>query len=662
VRPAWAGALLVLLLAAGQTVAAELTVNSGPGRIAALTWDQLRLQVQPRVGGGLSWELNMSNDDPLAVAWPGELRLRCQDDAGAGFPSCRQGTVSVRWAQAPVAVAANFVLLRVGRIWRLELNRDALKLIVELDPVRPSSARAQLVLKALGLDDLGEFTAQLSGLERLSGSLSGHLQLVDGRLDGAFEWRNGALDALDGRLAAEGVELSVALDADLAATAKQMTVEVLLSQGEWLFDAVYLPPPEHALRLKTRWRWPLDDRLVLDAFELDDPGALLVRGSAGWVKDAEQWRLDDWIIDQARLELPAGWRRWVDGAAAALGFAEIDGSGAAELRAGWRSGEDSRGRLRLDGVDLVDPQQRLTVRAVSGDWQWEERRAGGDLQFAGIDFYGLSFGPARMHWFSPEPDRLALRRGLRLPLLDGAVVVDRFELDRRDESGTMNLDVSLEPLDLAALTTQLGLLPLGGTLSASFPDVRWHDNRLSFNGAINIQAFSGQILIDSLAIERPLGPLPALSAQATVSRLDLLALTGAINFGRMEGQLSGRVNDLRLLNWRPVAMDARLFTELDAPRRRISQRAVDHISRLGTGGGALLGQTALGLFKDFPYRRVGLSCRLSNNVCQMDGVAPHESGGFYIVEGRSLPRLDIIGHRRRVDWPHLVDQLIAITN
>jgi hypothetical protein len=45
----------------------------------------------------------------------------------------------------------------------------------------------------------------------------------------------------------------------------------------------------------------------------------------------------------------------------------------------------------------------------------------------------------------------------------------------------------------------------------------------------------------------------------------------------------------------------------------------------------------------------------------MDGVAPAPNGGYYLVKGKGLPRIDVIGSSRRVDWPRLVQQLIAAT-
>ena len=142
-------------------------------------------------------------------------------------------------------------------------------------------------------------------------------------------------------------------------------------------------------------------------------------------------------------------------------------------------------------------------------------------------------------------------------------------------------------------------------------------------------------------------------------------MTGAFSFGRITGRLSGRVDGLRLFNWSPVAFDARLYTPPDdRSKHRISQRAVENIGSIGGGGAgvtAALSSGFLRFFDDFNYDRLGLSCRLENDVCAMDGVAPAPNGGYYLVKGKGLPRIDVIGSSRRVDWPRLVQQLIAAT-
>jgi len=96
-------------------------------------------------------------------------------------------------------------------------------------------------------------------------------------------------------------------------------------------------------------------------------------------------------------------------------------------------------------------------------------------------------------------------------------------------------------------------------------------------------------------------------------------------------------------------------------RRRISQRAVADLSSVGGGDivGGLQAQ-ALKLFQDFGYARLGLSCKLANNVCHMDGVGSAGTG-YTIVEGSGLPHITVIGYAREVDWPTLVARLRAAT-
>ena len=111
--------------------------------------------------------------------------------------------------------------------------------------------------------------------------------------------------------------------------------------------------------------------------------------------------------------------------------------------------------------------------------------------------------------------------------------------------------------------------------------------------------------------------------------------------------------------WRPVAFQAELHT---ASGGRISQRAVNNLTSVGGGSlaGGLQG-ALLRLFSTFPYKRIGLSCTLVNDVCIMGGIAPADGGGYTLVEGDGLPYIHIIGHQTRVDWATLVSRVQAAT-
>src|SRR5690606_327061 len=131
------------------------------------------------------------------------------------------------------------------------------------------------------------------------------------------------------------------------------------------------------------------------------------------------------------------------------------------------------------------------------------------------------------------------------------------------------------------------------------------------------------------------------------------------------GRLFGTINGLRLVDWSPVAFDAWLRTKGGG---RMSYNAVNDLTSIGGGGmSAGLQTMALKLFDTFGYRALGLRCRLRDQVCAMGGIEPvpaaadSATAGYTIVEGSGVPRITIVGHRRRVDWPTLVSRLQEAT-
>jgi len=167
-------------------------------------------------------------------------------------------------------------------------------------------------------------------------------------------------------------------------------------------------------------------------------------------------------------------------------------------------------------------------------------------------------------------------------------------------------------------------------------------------------------VVERLIVLQPFGDLPQLFADLRIFALDMKQLTDTFSFGRITGSLEGEVLGLHMINWHPVAFDAWLATPADDPRRhRISQRAVENLASVSGGPSAVLSSGVMALFDDFAYGRLGLRCRLENGVCVMGGVEDAENG-YYIVRGKWLPRIDVIGHRSRVDWERLVAQLKSI--
>jgi hypothetical protein len=85
---------------------------------------------------------------------------------------------------------------------------------------------------------------------------------------------------------------------------------------------------------------------------------------------------------------------------------------------------------------------------------------------------------------------------------------------------------------------------------------------------------------------------------------------------------------------------------------------------VGGGGGGVESALQSGLFRLFDsyrYDRLGIRCRLRDEVCLMSGIEPAGTG-YYLLKGRGLPHIDIVGNEGRVNWPQLVSQIVAQMN
>jgi hypothetical protein len=273
--------------------------------------------------------------------------------------------------------------------------------------------------------------------------------------------------------------------------------------------------------------------------------------------------------------------------------------------------------------------------------------------------YGVGIGGAALQ-FNAASNDVKLAQPARIPILDGGLAIATLQLRHLGEAAvSIRFDATLEPISVPLLCKAFGWPEFAGTLSGRIPDLNLEAGVLTLGGALQATVFDGAASVRDLKLSDPFGARPRLQANVRFDRLDLAAVTGAFSFGKITGRISGFANDLELVGWEPVAFDASLYTTPgDTSRHRISQRAVQNISSIGggTGAAAAMQRGVLRFFNEFNYSKLGFSCTLANDVCLMRGVEPH-SYGYYLVKGRGLPRIDVIGDAGRIDWPSLVASL-----
>lgn len=619
-----------------------------------------------------------------------ELRLHWPQGAQAGELSLRAARVDAPdLGYAFRDLAWRCPLSRDGQGgWRCDgaLHADdgkAMRLAVDLGAAHTDAALSQgtarLALRrnaATPDDTMIELTgvplawaqalaAQAWAAGRLNGgSLDGRLRVHSPqrgplRVAGALTVAGAAVDTADGAIAAEGLDADVQVDYRRLPASTLVTLDGDLDAGEMLFGSAYvsLASPVH-LEIAAMGRD--GEGWEVPAFAWRDGDTLVAEGSAAFGTDADLRELEVALRSADVAPLP---ERYLSGWLGVAGLSELSMQGALDATVSVRAGALADFALRPRMLSLAAADGRFRFDGLDGDVRIPRNgSAEGELRWQGGGIGQVPVGAVQLPWRSADGE-LRLRRDVTLPLLGGSLAISAFRL--RPPSSGEGLQVQsaleLDGLDLGALAQALGLPAFGGTLGGRIPLARYADERLDFEGGLSMRVFDGDVRVSELSMERPFGVAPTLSADLDLAGLDLMAITGVFDFGSIGGRLHGHIHDLRLVDWEAQAFDAELHTERRAgTRQRISQRAVQNISSVGDASfvSSLQGRL-IGLFDDFGYRRIGISCRLANGVCVMDGLHP-AGEGFAIVEGAGVPRLDIVGYNRRVDWQVLVERLAAV--
>jgi hypothetical protein len=586
--------------------------------------------------------------------------------------SCEDGRVTIDaspWSAQSARWSGHFA---APDAWRLVLSGLRLgtgQVDVQFDAAR-GKTQARVTLASLPLAALaGQLPAvAIPDDATLTGTLNGTLRATTDdagptALDADLVFADVGYAGPDGRYASENLRVVQRLGLRRSTGGWRFDTTVEAKRGALYVEPVFVDAAQHPLRLAARGVYreaagllavdkgelTIGDVVVVDGSGAAEIGPVTLRELAFVARSDDVGGLYDVLVQPYLIGTPAD-SLTVGGR---LGLVvDLDGAGVARVL------------MNLDGVDLDDAAGRYAVDGLDASIAWARASdvAASRLDVDSAMLYGLPLDGFRAE-FQFAPDRAWLVRPVEVSLLGGRVGLDRFELDGAllaGDSPRWVADAAIDDLSLEALTTTLGWPPFAGTVNATLSDLRYDERRLDLGGGIVMRAFGGTLTVDPLTIEDPLGLVPVLEADVALKGLDLAALTETFSFGRIEGEIDGRVDGLRLVAWQPDRFDLHLFTPEDsALRRRISQRAVENLTELGSGLPAGLSGTVLSLFDDFAYRAIDLRASLRGDTAELDGLA-RPDGGYYLVRGAGLPRIDVIGRNRRVAWRELVDRLRRI--
>ncbi len=592
-----------------------------------LHW-QCRLHRTDREGWKCDGQLRSGNARPLrlalqfdaaatqAVLSQGSARIALDRDAASpdltGFDLTK---VPMPWAQALLAKAWPEAKLTSGEF-------DG-QLLIDAGPNRPLRIAGPLTVRGLGLE-------------------TGDASTAGENLGGRFD-----------------------IDYRTTPAVKLLTVDGALKRGEFLIGNTYVALPESPIGLRIDAIKRADDGWELPRIEWHDGDVLSAEGSAVFGVDSSLSKLD---IDIHSADMTPLRERYLSGWLGLFGLGEVGMRGAMDLSIQVRDGVLDQANAELRDVSLGDPEERFVFNGLQGNVRFSAGApVRSELRWNSGKLYGLDFDASNLP-FESEGGLLRFREDAVVPVMGGRMTFR--DLVIRPPQGEAGADIRfalvLEDIDFGRISNALGLPAFKGRLSGTIPNAHYANERVDFDGGLSMQLFDGQVAFSSLALERPFGSAPSLSADIAFDDLDLLRLTEILDFGSITGRIDGHINGLRLVDWTPVAFDAAFVTDKKAgTKQRISQRAVQNISSVGDASfvSSLQGKL-IGLFDDFGYRRIGIACRLANQVCEMAGLPGSRLGqaenSFTIVAGAGIPRLTVVGFNRQVDWPTLVERLAAV--
>jgi hypothetical protein len=461
---------------------------------------------------------------------------------------------------------------------------------------------------------------------------------------------------------AEKVAAGLRIASERTSTGYDVEARLDGTSGQALAGPVLLDFGANALRLDSRGRWA-GDTLTIDDIALVQNNLSEVHGQAAIDLHGSP------KVTQAHLNLtnvlfPAAYTSFMQIAVATTDFGQLKTTGIAHGNLDIANNAVTRAQLQLSHVSMEDAKGKFAVSDVNAGLNWVADEQGSVepsyISWERASAYGLDGSGARLD-FIAHAFGFELVKPTRLPLFDGAVVVNTLTTKHLGAADAeLAFDAKIEPISMPLLCRAFGWPEMSGQLGGSIPGLTYRNRVLSVDGDIAASVFDGTIVGRGFRLQDPLGPWPRLFADVTARRLDLSLVTRTFAIGSITGRLDADIQDLELFNWSPVAFDARLYsTPEDKSKKLISQKAVTSISNVGGGGGGVTAALQSGLlrfFDDFRYEKLGMTCKLENDVCLMGGIEP-AGIGYYMVKGRGLPRIDIIGNQGRVAWPQLVTQI-----
>ena len=583
-----------------------------------------------------------------------KVRLHCAEFAlSSAKVACRQGKLDAA-PDLPFTFSYEFatqqlelrLAVKGNEVWQMKADFHARPWRISALLRNAQAFRlAALLPEGLPLPTKGMLngTLALQGNKEGMRSVSADLQLADVSFSDSSGLRAG-----------EKIQAKLHLDATHTAQLWDGRIKLDWQGGELFWQPLYLRGG-HTLEADVQWNGA---QLKIAHATLDLNGVGKIELDALW--DVPHKQLLSANVSGNKLGLARMFSDYAKPFLAGGTLAESEMSGTSDLNWKYSRGATQELKLSLHDAAFVDGKKRFALQGLNADIPWSaEHTTTARLSFNSGALWGVPLGASELKMTMRGLD-FAIPAA-SLPILDGKLLVQDFHLQHELGAWRWEFSGGLAPLSMSPLSMALGWPEMQGTLSGVIPHVSYREKMLKVDGALLFRVFDGSVVVSSLNLFDPFGPAPRLYGNLDMRELDLGALTQAFSFGNVQGRIDVSVKELELVNWQAVHFDARVASSPGSYRKKISQKAVQNISSLGgAGAAAAVQRSVMGVFENFGYERIALSCVLRNGVCAMAG-GEATVNGYYIVKGGGIPAINVMGYNHEVDWDELLNRLKRVT-
>ena len=228
------------------------------------------------------------------------------------------------------------------------------------------------------------------------------------------------------------------------------------------------------------------------------------------------------------------------------------------------------------------------------------------------------------------------------------------------EERHVEMSLSADNLSMKSIFDFLGLPRMNGTIHSKINLLKLDSENLEIKGTTQVHAWEGSVVVKNVNIAEPFGLVPTIKVDAiSINRVRLLPITEDLGFGIIDGTINGYVNNLTVIEKKPVSFAMEIKSARGASQV-ISVQAIKNITQLSGDSSAFSNSFMFSLINNFKYSHLGFRAKLDGDLLQLE---PNHSSGTtaYLIKGSFFPpSVDILYRNevhKKIPLPELMERL-----